>query len=258
LDLTVDHLVIVVSDLGQAVDDYLALGFTFVPGGEHADGHTHNALIAFEDGAYIELIAFRGEPPEGHPFGRAVGWGGGLVTYALLPGNIEMVVQEARVRGLDLVGPTPGGRVRPDGVRIEWKTARAATTDLPFLCADITPRELRVPRGEYRRHENGVTGIAHIAIAVHDLGASAARYNALLGATPEATAEAEGQLAAFTLANTGIMLWEPASGPALDFLADRGDGPYAFSLRADPAAAIGLLDPGLTHGVVIEIQSEKE
>ena len=53
-----DHLVILVRDLGRAVREYEKLGFTVIPGGEHADGLTHNALICFEDGSYLELVAF--------------------------------------------------------------------------------------------------------------------------------------------------------------------------------------------------------
>jgi catechol 2,3-dioxygenase-like lactoylglutathione lyase family enzyme len=53
-----DHLVILVRDLDQAVREYEVLGFTVTPGGEHADGLTRNALIPFRDGSYLELVAF--------------------------------------------------------------------------------------------------------------------------------------------------------------------------------------------------------
>ena len=53
----IDHLVIVVKDLDQATRDYRELGFNVVAGGQHPVG-SHNALIAFEDGSYLEIIAF--------------------------------------------------------------------------------------------------------------------------------------------------------------------------------------------------------
>ena len=53
----IDHLVIAVNDLDQAANDYRQLGFTVVPGGKHPVG-SHNALVAFEDGSYLEIIAF--------------------------------------------------------------------------------------------------------------------------------------------------------------------------------------------------------
>ncbi|MCW5883173.1 MAG: VOC family protein, partial [Anaerolineae bacterium] len=55
----IDHIVILVHDLAQAQADYAALGFTVVPGGEHTGGATHNARVAFADGSYVELLAFK-------------------------------------------------------------------------------------------------------------------------------------------------------------------------------------------------------
>jgi hypothetical protein len=53
-----DHLVILVEDLGQAMRGYERLGFVVAPGGEHADGLTRNALIPLHDGSYLEIVAF--------------------------------------------------------------------------------------------------------------------------------------------------------------------------------------------------------
>ena len=55
---SIDHIVILVRNLEEAIADYTALGFTVTPGGVHADGATHNALVPFDDGSYLELIAF--------------------------------------------------------------------------------------------------------------------------------------------------------------------------------------------------------
>lgn len=56
----IDHVVIAVSDLARAVADYRALGFTVLEGGVHASDATHNALIGFADGTYLELLASTG------------------------------------------------------------------------------------------------------------------------------------------------------------------------------------------------------
>src|SRR5215210_8497029 len=53
-----DHLVILVEELEEAVAGYEELGFWVTFGGEHADGLTHNALVPFADGTYLELVAF--------------------------------------------------------------------------------------------------------------------------------------------------------------------------------------------------------
>src|SRR5690348_14168851 len=96
---SIDHVVILVHNLEDAVRDYTALGFTVVPGGEHADGRSANALIAFSDGSYVELIAFRDNiVPEEHHFYRPSN-PEGLVTFALLPTDIQADVDDARKRG---------------------------------------------------------------------------------------------------------------------------------------------------------------
>ncbi len=132
---SIDHVVIVVHDLDKASADFAAMGFTVVRGGEHTGGVTHNALVAFEDGSYLELVAFLDAPPDGHPFYRKHGEEG-LVTFALLPDDIIGDVAAAERRGLNLDGPRRGGRTRPDGVKIEWETAWPRTRDLPFFCAE--------------------------------------------------------------------------------------------------------------------------
>lgn len=50
---SIDHIVILVGDLAAAVADYTERGFTVIPGGAHPSGATHNALVAFADGAYL-------------------------------------------------------------------------------------------------------------------------------------------------------------------------------------------------------------
>ena len=45
----IDHIVILVDDLDQAIQSYTEAGFTVIPGGEHTGGATHNALVAFRE-----------------------------------------------------------------------------------------------------------------------------------------------------------------------------------------------------------------
>jgi catechol 2,3-dioxygenase-like lactoylglutathione lyase family enzyme len=261
---SIDHIVILVNDLEQAIADYTTLDFRVVRGGDHPGGATHNALIAFADGAYLELIAFK-QPAE-----RQRWWqlgqqaGEGFVDYALLPSNTMQDVADARARGLALEGPNAGGRVRPDGERLEWQTARAPTSDLPFLCGDITPRSLRVPEGQARQHANGALGVAAITIAVADLAASLGRYQALLGQAADITQPAiiAGlgiRTAAVRLGAAQITLATPESdnGPAglalREHLALRGEGPYAVAFAVAPGADTHMLDQARTHGARLEL-----
>jgi hypothetical protein len=87
MGLSLDHVVIAVRDLDRTIADYTALGFTVTVGGEHTGGASHNALIVFADGAYIELIAFKRPNPEFRWWRVLDEAGDGFVDYALLPGT---------------------------------------------------------------------------------------------------------------------------------------------------------------------------
>lgn len=181
MSLPIDHVVVAVADLEAAVARCTDAGFTVVEGGRHPGRSSRNALIVLEDGSYIELITYDAPAPDERWWRVLSQHGDGLVDFALLPQDVDAVVAAARARGLTDLESRDGGRARPDGVRIAWRSARPLTADLPFLCADVTPRALRVPEGEVRRHANGVTGIAEVQVAVRDVEATLARYRAYLG-----------------------------------------------------------------------------
>lgn len=259
----VDHVVILVNDLEAAIADYSALGFTVVPGGEHADGATHNALVVFPEptqrySSYLELIAFKRPAPD-HRWWHYTTVGEGLIDFALLPDAIDEDIAAAKRRGLTLQGPIPGGRVRPDGQQIAWQLGLAFTRDLPFLCADVTPRSLRVPDGPAARHENGVIGIAGITIAVRDIHVSIERYQALLGiaSSPISVRSVpDARLSGFQLGSTTITLAEPnpdANSPLRDYIVKHGEGPYALALRVAPGTDASMLDLSRVHGVRLEL-----
>jgi catechol 2,3-dioxygenase-like lactoylglutathione lyase family enzyme len=256
----IDHIVILVNDLAAASADYAALGFRVLPGGEHSGGATHNALVIFADDTYLELIAFK-RPEPGHRWWGHSAAGEGLVDYALLPGAAEADIAAARARGAAYEGPADGGRLRPDGQQVAWQLGLPPTPDLPFLCGDVTPRELRVPGGAARQHPNGVVGIAGLTVAVADLEASVARYRALLGRDPVGQPPAPGaRLATFEIGGAAITLaassgdTTPAGdAPVHGRIASRGEGPFALTLRTKSAAGAGPLDIARTHGVPIEL-----
>lgn len=251
MGLAIDHVVILVQDLAAASVDYAALGFTVAPGGQHTDGATHNALVALADGSYFELLAFRRPAPE-HRWWGSVAGGEGLIDFALVPDDVAALIAGARGRGLALDGPHPGGRQRPDGQQVAWQIGLAPTPDLPFLCADVTPRELRVPPGPARRHANGATGIAEVTVVVRDLEASVGRYAALLGAAPAAR---DARRASFGLGQARLTLVCPAPEDAELHarLERRGEGPAALVCATSGAPA--LLDPARTHAVPLRLEA---
>ena len=239
---SLDHVVIAVADLDQTISDYRALGFTVYPGGVHHGGVSHNALVIFADGSYFELIAYRQAAPDVRWWQVLTKAGEGLVDFALLPENTTRDLVAARERGLDLVGPIDGGRVRLDGARLDWQTVRPKTADLPFWCGDVTPRSLRVPEGDMRVHANGVTGVAALKVAVTDVAKSAARYAALAGA---GAVNQTGGGARVTLGAMSVELVADAT-----HVAARGEGPMSLVLRG---ASAKTLDRKLAHGAALSI-----
>ncbi|MFQ5846348.1 MAG: VOC family protein [Candidatus Methylomirabilales bacterium] len=279
-----DHVVILVDDLAVATEDYAGLGFSVVAGGEHTGRGSHNALIAFADGSYLELIAFTDRPaspdrrvpkqirahelstlPVSPAERRVRPWqsaGEGLVDFALLPSAIEAAVAEARGRGLAVEGPLSGGRSRPDGQQVSWQFGIPDTYDLPFLCADVTPRSLRVPGGAARRHGSGVTGITDVLVLVVNRDISVSRYHTLLGVGPSRDAAPRWRdvpTVDFVLGSTSLSLAEPPGkgGPLCDALNDRGEGPYALRLRTNDPARVGFLDPIRAHHARIEMALDR-
>ena len=237
--LTLDHLVILVPDLDAAIADYRQLGFTVQPGGTHADGGTHNALVVFADGAYLELIAFL-RPDPGHRWGAFAARGHqGFVDFALLPPSVGEVVARARAAGIDYVGPLDGGRTTLDGQVLKWQIGTPPSPDLPFLCGDLTPRALRVREGDVRVHANGAQGVASITVQVPDLAASVARYAVLLDQPPT---DAGPDAATFRLGGSRLRLQAAEGLP----------GVVALSLAARSAVSLPL---ALTQQAAIELQA---
>lgn len=268
-----DHVVVFVADLGAAVESYRALGFSVVPGGVHADGTTHNALIPFPDGTYLELLAFR-RPlaarvvalPGGERLAswlvrssllrrrlRRIRHGEGLVDFALAcasPGEAALPPGGvARWRG-----PEPGGRVRPDGISLAWEVAFPSDPALPFVISDRTPRSLRIPPAV--PHPNGATGMRTVTVATAVFDRTVGAYAELLGREPfETIAPVPRTVAAeFRLGSARIRVVAPRGRdhPLREELARRGGGPIGVVLEADGPRAVNL-DVRLARGASLTL-----
>jgi glyoxalase-like protein len=173
-----DHVVLVVLDLATAVAEHQERGFTVTPGGEHAGGLTHNALVGFEDDSYLALIAFHdlAAAHGKHSWAPVAERGGGWADFALLSSDLR---QDAAALGELLARPPEdGGRVRPDGLAIAWRVARLEKP-LPFLIEDLTARGLRVPSGAAAKHANGITSVAGIVVGATEPARVTERYATL-------------------------------------------------------------------------------
>jgi hypothetical protein len=236
-----DHLVITVNNLEEATAEYSAMGFTVTPGGVHASGATHNALIYFQDGSYLELLAPTGQQartdmdaPDYTPLFQH---GEGLIGYALLSDNLAADVAAMRERGIDISDPKPGGRTRPDGVELVWKTASIGESWSPFFIEDVTERSLRVPtKPEVTAHRNGALGIVALNFAVHDMDATAKRYEQLLGYEPDTKYDERAVM--FTLTPTTSIVINPASeGASLT-----PDAPLTYTVETTVSEVYGNLE----------------
>jgi catechol 2,3-dioxygenase-like lactoylglutathione lyase family enzyme len=245
---SIDHVVIAVADLATARKRYAALGFTVVPGGRHPVA-THNALIGFGDGSYVELIAFYEDSP-GHKWWTPLQKGGGLVDFCMQTDDLRGDTEAFRKAGVEIDDPAPLSRVRPDGYRLAWVLSipRGGHRGVaPFLIQDETPRAERVPRET--THANGVTGIGTVTVAVRDV-APVARWYAEVLRRPGRDVkrpELDGAGVRFTVGSHTLDFVAPrgSAGPLAEWLAARGASPYAATLRGGKP---GALDPENTLG----------
>jgi hypothetical protein len=180
--MLLDHLVIAVHDLDIAMADYRTLGFTVLSGGVHRNRATHNALVCFQDGTYLELLAPTGETPLPGiiDFSRILAQGEWLMGYALNLGDLEGTRERLTQGGLAIGEVMPGERQRPDGTVIRWKLALIEDGFAPFLIQDVTPRSFRVPtEGAAVEHANGVTGLRKMIFKMEAPTASARRLSTI-------------------------------------------------------------------------------
>jgi hypothetical protein len=204
--LSLDHVILVVSDLQVATRQFTQLGFSVISGGVHSSGLTHNALVPFPDGTYLELLAtVRGSMLKYLQLLRKLGLlgvytanesainqrligdlasGVGMNDYSLLSPELAHELPLMKERGAIFTSPIPGGRIRPDGKEIQWRTAVPNYIDLPFLIEDLTPRKVRVPEVEEDYHSNGITSIKGLIVLVTNLVESMAHYRAMLNMEP--------------------------------------------------------------------------
>jgi catechol 2,3-dioxygenase-like lactoylglutathione lyase family enzyme len=246
----IDHLVIAVPDLETARKSYGDLGFTVVTGGRHPVG-THNALIAFRDESYLELIAFY-EPNPKHKWWEPLQKGGGLVDVCCVTDELRGDTAAFRRAGLEIDDPSPLSRTRPDGYQLRWVLSIPQVGSrgvAPFLIEDETPREERVPRT--MTHPNGVTGVDGIVIAVDDVARVRRWYAKALG-QPGQDVERPDLDAAGARFTVGphtfeILAARGARSPLAAWVAARGPSPYAATLRS-AGEGRGPLDPAKTGG----------
>jgi hypothetical protein len=250
-DLRVDHVTIVGRNLESMRASLKAIGLRSEYGGKHSNHATEMASISFPDGSYLELIAIQPDADPGavkaHYWAKQMLGDAGPCAWAVRVNDVATEAAALQRNGIEINPPQSSGRTRPDGKRLEWRTARVGPepngTFFPFLIQDLTDRALRAfPNGAPASRE--FEGVAYVVIAVRDLGASTQRYRQAFG-LPEPLTKIDIGLAAKVamFPHTPVVLVAAAlaESPIGERIQKVGEGPFAFILKT--AGTVDTLGP---------------
>jgi len=118
-----DHLVYATPDLEETLKWFEATsGVRPLPGGIHPAWRTQNAILPLSSSTYLEIVgpdhSAHGDPPTIFHLDSLSG--PRLVTWAAKGRDLHTLAARARLRGIELGGPTSGSRQRLDGSRLTW------------------------------------------------------------------------------------------------------------------------------------------
>ncbi|MDQ7024442.1 MAG: VOC family protein [Anaerolineae bacterium] len=228
--LSIDHIVISVNDVTTAIETYQERGFNAFYGGKHASGQTHNGLVVFDDGSYLELIAFvepeKVDEGEFYDLVRS-DKSEGYTGFALISDVLEADIARMRAAGINASDIKAGSRTRTDGEVLKWKMSSLDEGRNPFVITDETPRILRVPaEGDNIKHRNTAQGVADVRILVQDFEEAVKRYTSIVGTSPLV----QDSTAIFALASGTITVATAHDDTEQDYLNQYGAVPYQLTL----------------------------
>lgn len=237
--LKLDHVGICGYDLESLQAAFGAIHLQAEYGGAHVTGGTHNALLGFDDGSYLELIALRkagsATGDEAHRWKNLKPGMSRACFWAIHTDNLQALVDSFHRAKLEISDPRPGSRKKPDGTVLQWQTAAVPDNKggdiLPFAIQDITPRTSRIqPSDSVKGSE--LTGVKRVVIGVKDLNAAVALYRKAFG-LGEPQFHTKGGVPAMKQAyfpGTPIILEQSWQGWGFDQVALFGEGPIAVLL----------------------------
>jgi len=209
-------------------------------GGPHSNGATQMAMASFPDGSYLELIAPQTKPDQSalaaHYWSKQMLGDAGPTAWAVRSKDVAAEVARLRTAGIVVGSPNHSGRKRPDGIELNWETARVGEepngTFFPFLIRDSSPREARAfPGGKPTTTK--FSGVKFVVIAVRDLHASIKRYQqAYTLPVPSEHDDASLGARVASFSGTPVILAEPLNSQSwiTKKIEEFGEGPCAFIL----------------------------
>jgi hypothetical protein len=136
----VDHIIWAVSDLDKGIAFIEEkTGVRAVIGGVHPGRGTRNALISLGERRYLEILSTDPAQPDAKNQNvdfvksltepRILGWAAGTRDIAA----VEKGIRDAKI---EMMGPEPGSRNKPDGTTLKWKSMYVGGHDgtvVPFV-----------------------------------------------------------------------------------------------------------------------------
>ena len=120
----VDHLLLGTRDLDAGIE-WVAkkFGVKAAVGGSHPGRGSRNALIAFRQRRYLEIIApDPAQPPENLTRNLRTLEEPRLISWASASTDLSALAKRLQERGQRVTGPLDGARIRPDGGKLAWRT----------------------------------------------------------------------------------------------------------------------------------------
>lgn len=177
-----DHLVIAVPDLHEAMIRYAAFGFTTTPRAMHPWG-TGNSLVQFQRN-FLELLsvehpqqippAVQGEFNFGDFNRRFLAHGAGLSMLVFSSTDVDADIARWQARGLDTYPRFDFSRTAtlPDGAQVQVAFSLGFVThpDMPwaawFVCQQHFPEHFWKPH--YQQHGNGARRLRTVMMAARE------------------------------------------------------------------------------------------
>lgn len=234
-----DHVLYAGRDLDSLRSAFERHGMPSEYGGVHGNGVTHNAVVGFDDGSYVELLALVDVAERSPRRDALLRADVGPCGWALETDDARAAARRFEDRGVPVEGPVTLGRERPDGVRTEWDLVYLGEGEpgahLPFLIEDRTARTRRID-STAGVAGTALCGVDTVVVGVPDLDAAVGTFRRAFALSDPvrapSSAALEGELAVFP--GTPLALAAPTSdGRLADRVRRFGPLVCAFLVGAD-------------------------
>ncbi len=165
-----DHAIVLVRDLRAAEAVLEGAGFALGRAGEHPGLGTHNRLVLFDDGPYLELLAVLTPLPDNAPYRALLADRACALGLALHSADALATWQRLTMAGLEPAPVIEASRPLPDGRIARFSLVRFGPGRLPaefgFYCQHHTPQAVwEVPAARPARPAQRAEGRRIVAVA---------------------------------------------------------------------------------------------